>query len=74
VGSYYLWGPGNREPEVYITLGLSPEDLKGYFDEIELIKIITHPLARENNIPLLVCRYPRGSITQLWPELARYRY
>jgi hypothetical protein len=74
VGSYYLWGPVNREPEIYLALGFSPEDLKPYFDEIEPVKIIIHPLARENNIPLLLCRYPRGSITQLWPELARYRY
>lgn len=74
VGSYYLWGPGNREPEVYITLGLSPEDLKPYFDEMLLVKSITHPLARENNVPVLLCRSPRVSLTQLWPKLARYRY
>jgi len=74
VGSYFLWGPGQREPAIYIMIGLSPEEIRPYFDEIQLVKFFTHPLARENNIPLLLCRSPRVSLTQLWPELAKYRY
>jgi hypothetical protein len=73
-GSYYLWGPGKREPQIYLTIGLSSTDVEPHFAEIQLVKIVTHPQARENHIPLLLGRHPRGSIAQLWPELARYRY
>jgi hypothetical protein len=73
-GSYYLWKPREIEPSVYLTIGLSSEDIQSFFAEIRLVKFITHPLARENNIPLLLCCRPRLTLTQLWPELAKYRY
>lgn len=73
-GSYYLWGPGGRSGEIVIALGVSREYLESVFDGIALVAVITHEYARENNLPVYVCRNPRITLQELWPQLKIYQY
>lgn len=73
-GSNYIWGPGSLPGEILLTVGLSKESMNGWFDEIEVVATITHKFARENNIPVLVCRNPEITLQEIWPRLKKYRY
>jgi hypothetical protein len=74
VGSYYLWGPGNESHEIYIIVGIEQENLKDIFREIRRAAVISHPMARENNVPIQLCRHLRISVRDLWAMLKKYRY
>ncbi|SMO61803.1 ArnT family glycosyltransferase [Gracilimonas mengyeensis] len=67
-GSFWLWGYGNADAEVWISLGNEPEAVHHVFEEVELVKIITHKYAigEENGIPLYICRKPKVVIPEWW--------
>lgn len=69
-GSFWLWGYGDPEAEVWISLGNERPSVKHVFAEVELIKIIIHPYAigEENGIPLYLCRNPRVDIPTWWQD------
>jgi len=69
-GSFWTWGYGNKNTEVWISLGNEKPTLEYVFEEIELVEIITHPYAieEENEIPLYVCRKPKINIEKWWKD------
>ncbi|MEK7729377.1 MAG: glycosyltransferase family 39 protein [candidate division KSB1 bacterium] len=73
-GSFYLWGPGRAAKEILLTVGLDAEDLQPHFQQIELAATITHPHARENAVPIMLCRNAHVSLQEVWPRLARARF
>jgi hypothetical protein len=72
--SYYLWGSGEVEKNIVITIGFSESVLKDYCPQLELLDIITHDVARETNISVYICRQPKQSLRELWPDLYKYRF
>jgi hypothetical protein len=72
-GSFWLWGYGNKDAEVWISLGNEKESVEHVFEEVELVKIITHKFAigEENGIPLYLCRKPKLDIEQWWQNYER---
>lgn len=73
-GSFWLWGYGNEEAEVWISLGNEKGSVEHVFEETELLKIITHKYAigEENGIPLYICRKPKVDIEQWWHNYERH--
>lgn len=73
-GSFWTWGPGEKDGEVFISVGNEEEVVNKLFEENRLIKMVTHKYAidEENNIPVYVCRKPKTNLRQLWPELEKY--
>lgn len=73
-GSFWSWGPGDKEGEICISVGNEQEVVDKLYQEHTLVKRITHKYAidEENNIPVYLCRKPRTSLQQLWPELEKY--
>lgn len=69
-GSFWTWGYGNKNAEVWITLGLEKLAVEHFFSDIELVKIITHKYAidEENGIPLYICRKPKIDIGKWWAD------
>jgi len=67
-GSFWTWGYGNPNADVRISLGNEKASVENVFQETELVKIITHPYAidEENGIPLYICRKPKVNIAQWW--------
>ncbi|MDC6390724.1 glycosyltransferase family 39 protein [Maribacter sp. PR1] len=69
-GSFWTWGYGNKEAEVWISLGNEKPSVEYVFEEVELVKMITHKYAigEENGIPLFICRKPKVDIQKWWQD------
>ena len=69
-GSFWTWGYGNKDADVWISLGNEKSSVEYVFEEVQLIKIITHKYAigEENGIPLYVCRKPKVDIEKWWKD------
>jgi hypothetical protein len=67
-GSFWLWGYGNPDAEVWISLGNEAGSVNHVFEDVKLVKIITHKYAigEENGIPLYICRNPKVDIREWW--------
>ena len=70
-GSFWLWGSGNKNAKIWITIGLQKEVVEKVFNEVKLVKIIRHKYAidEENNIPLYICNSPKIDIPEVWKTL-----
>lgn len=68
--NYYLWGYGDFTGEVLITVGISKEDMESVFGRVELVARHHHTYAmpEENDVPILVCREPKGPVDEIWPK------
>lgn len=73
-GSFYLWGPGRATKKILLTVGIDAEDLQPHFERVEAAGMITHPRARENDVPILICRNAHVSLQEVWPRLASERF
>ncbi len=69
-GSFWTWGYGNKNAEVWISLGNEKPSVEYVFEEVELVKIITHKYAvgEENGTPLYICRKPKVDIERWWKD------
>ncbi|SNR34556.1 ArnT family glycosyltransferase [Lutibacter flavus] len=69
-GSFWSWGYGNKDAIVWISLGNEKPSVEYVFEEVELVKIITHKYAigEENGIPLYICRKPKIDIEKWWKD------
>lgn len=67
-GSFWSWGYGNKIAEVWISIGNEKPVVEVVFEEVALVKIITHRYAidEENGIPLYLCRKPKVDIEEWW--------
>ncbi|OJJ16193.1 hypothetical protein BKI52_35025 [marine bacterium AO1-C] len=73
-GSFYLWGAGNPQATMAITVGLSKKDMEDLFEEVTLVQMFTHPYAidEEHNIPILICRKLKTPLTKKWKDWRKY--
>ncbi len=72
--NYFLWGPGNIEPQVVIVIGGNPADARTVFADVRAAGVIAEPNAMpyENNLTIWVCRQPRIPLRQAWPKVKKY--
>lgn len=73
-GSFWTWGPGEQEGEVFISVGNEKDVVYEFFEEHTLVKMVTHKYAidEENNIPVYICRKPKIKLQEIWPGLEKY--
>lgn len=73
-GSFWTWGYGNKDADVWISLGNEKPSVEHVFEEVELIKTITNKYAigEENGIPLFICRKPKIDIEKWWKEYEKH--
>lgn len=73
-GSFWTWGFGNKDADVWISLGNEKLSVESVFQEVELVKIITHKYAigEENGIPLYICRKPKVDIEKWWKDYEKH--
>jgi hypothetical protein len=69
--SYYLWGWGEREPTVVLTVGIHRETLDQIFEEVTVVGTFSHPHVNpwRNGTLVAVGRKPRLSMADLWPQI-----
>lgn len=74
--TYYLWGPEEGRGEVLIAYDVPRELLAHYYAEVEEHARIVAPEARpsDTDLPVYVCRSPRGSVQAMWPALRRFHH
>ena len=72
--NYFLWGPQQYTGDIIIAVGMPLETLKPMFGEIQLAATINYEYAipEENNLPVYVCRKPKLTLQQAWPNLKFY--
>lgn len=73
--SYWLWGPPkNVSGEIVIVVGDSYEEVSAAFAEVRLSRIFHHPYAMpwRNYFPIYVCRKPKLTLQEIWPEAKEY--
>ncbi|MFQ3215254.1 MAG: hypothetical protein ACI9C9_002800, partial [Marivirga sp.] len=64
----------NENAAVWISLGNEKAAVEAVFEEVTLVKIITHPyaIAEENGIPLYIGRKPKVNIPKWWAAYENY--
>lgn len=72
--NYYLWGPGKCSGQVVITVGYLTSDMTKSYNSVTQAATITchYCQAEENDIPVLVCTHPKGTIRNAWPSVKHY--
>lgn len=73
-GSFWKWGYGDQFKGVWISIGNESESVEFVFEDVELVKIIRHPYAieEENEIPLYLCRNPKIDVPKWWKDYEPY--
>jgi hypothetical protein len=70
--AYADWGPPSEGAAPVITVGLSPEAMAAHLDGCRVVAHIDNDDGVDNDEqgePVMVCRGPRGSWSEQWPEL-----
>ena len=72
--NYWVWGPGNWDAEIVITVGERREDVEKSFAEVEQRAVISSEYARpfETNIPVFVGRTPKLPLREVWPSTKHF--
>ncbi len=72
--SYFLWGPGDKNGEIAISVGSSRNSLDKVFDNVQQATMIVHPLSMpyESNLPVYLCRQPKITLKEIWPQVKNY--
>jgi hypothetical protein len=72
--NYWLWGPRNYTGDIVITLGESLEDVKETFGQVELgaTHVDEYAMPYESDLPIYICRKPKGSLQEIWPRTKSY--
>lgn len=73
-GSFWSWGYGDPNAELWLSLGNEEGAVNYIFEEVILVKTITHPYAieEENGIPIYLCGKPKQNIADWWAAYEDY--
>lgn len=72
--NYWLWGPGGWDGRVVIIIGGDRADNAEWFEELEQVGTIDHPLAMpyERDLGVFIGRRLRVPVADAWPQLKHY--
>jgi 4-amino-4-deoxy-L-arabinose transferase-like glycosyltransferase len=72
--SYWLWGPGEREPEIVLALSRDGDGLDEAFERVERVAEVDCRLCmpRVDALAVYVCRGPRRPLAEWWAEVKHY--
>jgi hypothetical protein len=74
--SHWIWGPGDREPSIFIELGAGDiENLRKFYGDVQFAGVTTNPYGVENeeyNQAIYICRQPRESLKDSWSKVKHY--
>jgi hypothetical protein len=70
IGSYWFWGPGDREWDVAVVAGSDSVSLAGFFEEVREAARIRDPwrVPEERDVGVFVVRRPYESLAEVWPR------
>jgi hypothetical protein len=72
--SYWIWGPGEKPGEVLIVVGGNSKDYHVMYDDVQQAATVVceYAMPFETNLPVYLCRRPRGTLQQVWPQLKKF--
>jgi hypothetical protein len=72
--NYWLWGMRGRSGRVLIIVGGRREDHLQVYEEVTLFAVHGHPYAMpaENDVPIWICRRPKVTLEQIWPQVKSF--
>lgn len=72
---YFLWGPQKANPAVLIVVNDDVQRWQALCGSLKQVATFGDPYAMpyEDDRPIYVCRGLRKPLTEIWPELKRYR-
>lgn len=72
--TYFLWGPRNYTGEIVIVEGQPADDVRKYFDSVEVAAAVDVPHGYSyETLPILLCRGLKGNLQTLWPGVKNWR-
>lgn len=72
--NYYYWGPRGHTGEIVIALGVSRQDLRRRFGDVKQAAYVRHVYAMPyESFPIFVCREPKQSLPEIWPEVKNWK-
>lgn len=71
VGTYWFFGPGDLPGEVLILHGFPADDVVDHCGSLVEAGYVDHPyaVAEQRDLTVFVCRQPRQTLQELWPQL-----
>lgn len=66
--SYHMWGHGDKDGEILVTVAVPPELIREYYDEVR-VAVRVHPeysISFLQDAPVCVCRKPKMPLSELW--------
>jgi hypothetical protein len=72
--NYWLWGTRGRSGKVLIVIGGKREDHQQAYEEVTLFAVHSNRYAMpaETDLPIWICRRPKLSFKQLWPQVKSF--
>jgi len=72
--NYWIWGPVPGRGDVMIVIGGKAEDhLRAYRQVVEAARHSDqYAMPYESDLPIYLCRGPKGKLEDLWPRLKHY--
>lgn len=72
--NYFLWGPRGHTGECVIIIGGKAADHAEIFGEVREAARVSSDYAMpyENDLPIYVCRRPKFSLPEIWPQVKHY--
>jgi hypothetical protein len=73
---YFLWGPGDMEPQVLLIIGGDAEDHAQACSQLEMAaRLPPNPyvMPYEDQLPLYLCRGLKEPLARLWPSVKHYQ-
>jgi hypothetical protein len=73
---YFLWGPGDMEPQVLLIIGGEAEDHAQVCSQLEVAARMPHNpyvMPYEDELPLYLCRGLKEPLATLWPRVKHYQ-
>lgn len=72
--NYFLWGPGEVEPEVLIAIGAGRRGLEQVFEEVTEAAVVDTPYSRpgERGLTVYVARRPKVSLLEGWAATKQF--
>lgn len=74
--TYFLWGPGEREPRVLLIIGGKAEDHARVCSRLEVAARLSpnpYVMPYEDQLPLFLCRGLTVPMATLWPDVKHYQ-
>jgi hypothetical protein len=72
--AYYLWGPPKYPVRSLIAINGDEAGYKRAFGSVERMTMVgTKYSMPDEHVPIFLCRDPKVSLEQLWPQTKIYR-